>query len=57
MDFSVRLVTEAGLLDIVESVAKRPEIKYYMEGMQKEPGVVHEAVADTQSEDGLTSLS
>ena len=56
-DFAIKLILEAGMLDIVENVGDRPEIKSYMDSQENGPGVLEGYTVDNSEllsyDDGL----
>tara|TARA_R100000655_G_scaffold44854_2_gene81618 strand:- start:2445 stop:3071 length:627 start_codon:yes stop_codon:yes gene_type:complete len=59
-DFAIKLILEAGMLDIVENVSERPEIKHYFDQQKEGPGVLEGHSIDNTElivDDGLPDFS
>ncbi len=60
-DFAIKLILEAGMLDVVENVGNRPEIKHYMDQQENGPGVLEGYTVDNSEllsyDDGLPDFS
>jgi hypothetical protein len=59
-DFAIKLILEAGMLDIVENVSERPEIKHYFDQQENGPGVLEGNTIDNSElivDDGLPDFT